>query len=294
MRFRFIPAVLVFIAFSSCDKTVEPIPSYLRIDSVMLKTNIGQGNSIHEISAIKLYVGGDFLGQFEIPCTVPVLQEGKQKVSILPAVRLNGSKSQYISLNTLAIFDTSYTFKPGTITSAGVPLFQFKSNANVVWTEDFEGPNSTLVRLFSSNADTSFISSEAFVLNGHFAASTRCMKIMMTDADTAKLIDMASFNFFSSIPTDGSDVILEFDINSTLPVQVAMIRRNSNGTQYLPYVYIVPTENKWKRFYINLLYELINQPDNTDIKILLSPQKSAETRGSQTTLIDNIRLTHLK
>jgi len=293
MRFWIASAILLF-ALSGCDKTAEPIPAYLRIDSIALKTAVGQGNVIHEISAIKLYVGSDFLGQFEIPCTIPVLQEGNLKVSMIASVRLNGSKSQYISLNTLSVFDTSLNFKAGSITQAGIPLFKFKSNANVIWQEDFEGPNSTLIRLFSGKTDTSFINTESFNLNGHFGGNTRCMKVFITDADTAKVIDMASFGFFSSIPTDGSDVILEFDVNSSLPVQMALIRRNSNGTQYLPYVFILPTENKWKRFYINLVYELINQPSNTDIQILLSPQKLAETRGNQTALFDNIRLTYLK
>lgn len=294
MRQFFYSAFTILFILSGCDKTVEPIPAYLIIDSFALKPLAGQGNSIHEITAVKLYVGSDFLGQFEIPCTIPVLQKGNLKVSMIPSVRLNGSKSQYISLNTLAVFDTNYTFNPGEITHAGTPAFRFKSNANILWTEDFEGPNSTLVRLFSGKTDTSFISTESFSLNGHFSGNSRCMKVLITDADTAKLVDMGSFGFFSSVPTDGTDVILEFDIKSTLPVQMAIIRKNSNGRQYLPYVFILPTGQIWKRFYINLVYELINQPPATDIQILITPQKLAEVRSDQTMFIDNIRLSTLK
>jgi hypothetical protein len=295
MRLALLPLfIITLFGLTSCDKTIEPIPAYLRIDSFALKAAAAQGNNIHEISAVKLYVGNDFLGQFEIPCTIPVLQEGNLKVSMIPSVRLNGSRNQYISLNTLAVFDTVLTFKPGSITSAGTPSFKFKSNANVIWAEDFEGTNSTLIKFFSGKTDTTFVSNEPFQLNGRFSSNTRCMKIIMPDADTAKVVDMASFGFFSSIPTDGSDVILEFDINTSIPVQMALIRKNSNGRLYLPYVVVFPTDKIWKRFYINLVYELINQPANTDIQILLSPQKQAETRGDQTILIDNIRLTHLK
>lgn len=279
---------------AACKGTNEKTPAYLRLDSVLLAPGLSQGSAVHEISAINVYVGGEFIGLFEIPCTIPVLQEGSRSVILIPSVRLNGSRNQFSVLRTMKSFDTSLNFTPGSITQAGTPVFRFKTNTEFTWVEDFEDNNSSLIELLSGPGDTAFISAENFVLNGKFRGQTKCMKVQMAAADTAKIIDMASFKSFTGFPTDGSDIMLEFDVKSPLPVQVALIRKNTNGKQYLPYVYIVPTNGEWKRFYINLIYELYNQPAGTEVQLLFSPSKAAGVTGMQEILFDNFRLTHLK
>lgn len=285
---------LLALFLSGCEGKDEPIPAYLRIDSLALLTSAGQGSQVHEISTLHVYANGNYLGQFEIPCSVPVLAEGPCEFIMIPAARLNGSRNQYAILRNLQSFDTTISLKPGQVSSAGTPSFRFKSNTEFMWVEDFEDNNSSLIELFSSPGDTSYITTEPFRLNGNFAGNTKCMKVVMSPADTAKIIDMASFRYFSNFPTDGSDVMLEFDVKSPLPVQVALIIKNSSGRNYRPYVYIVPTEGKWKRFYINLYYELYNQPPGTEAQLLFSPQKVAGIQGTQEIFFDNIRVSHLK
>jgi hypothetical protein len=112
---------------------------------------------------------------------------------------------------------------------------------------------------------------------------------VISAADTVKTIDMASFKYFGSLPFMGTDIMFEFDIKSAIPVQMAMVKKNSSGQIYLPYVYIFETGDKWKRFYINLIYELYNQPADTEIKLLLSPIKTEEIKTEQEIFIDNIR-----
>jgi hypothetical protein len=296
MGFRvFIPALLAALIFvSGCDRETEPIPSYIRIDSVSVKTLAGQGNPIHEISALNVYIDEQFIGVYEIPCTLPVLFTGKHKLSVIPSVRINGVVNQHVVHRLFKRADTTIDLMEGKITTAGNIMLQYKDNIEFPWVEDFEDGNSELVRLYSAKGDTSYITTEAFSLNGRYEGNTRCMKVVIAAADTAKTVDMASFKYFGNLPFMGTDIMLEFDIKTPVPVQVAMIRKNSSGKLYLPYVYLFETGGKWKRFYINLIYELYNQPADTEIQLLISPIKTEEIKTEQIILIDNIRFSYPK
>jgi hypothetical protein len=296
MGFRvFIPALLAALIFlSGCDRETEPIPSYIRIDSVSVKTLAGQGNPIHEISALNVYIDEQFIGVYEIPCTLPVLFTGKHKLSVIPSVRINGVVNQHVVHRLFKRADTTIDLMEGKITAAGNIILQYKDNIEFPWVEDFEDGNSELVRLYSAKGDTSYITTEAFSLNGRYEGNTRCMKVVIAAADTAKTVDMASFKYFGNLPFMGTDIMLEFDIKTPVPVQVAMIRKNSSGKLYLPYVYLFETGGKWKRFYINLIYELYNQPADTEIQLLISPIKTEEIKTEQIILIDNIRFSYPK
>jgi hypothetical protein len=296
MGFRvFIPALLAALIFlSGCDRETEPIPSYIRIDSISVKTLAGQGNPIHEISALNVYIDEQFIGVYEIPCTLPVLFTGKHKLSVIPSVRINGVVNQHVVHRLFKRADTTIDLMEGKITAAGNIILQYKDNIEFPWVEDFEDGNSELVRLYSAKGDTSYITTEAFSLNGRYEGNTRCMKVVIAAADTAKTVDMASFKYFGNLPFMGTDIMLEFDIKTPVPVQVAMIRKNSSGKLYLPYLYLFETGGKWKRFYINLIYELYNQPADTEIQLLISPIKTEEIKTEQIILIDNIRFSYPK
>ncbi|NBP05615.1 MAG: hypothetical protein EBV15_05245 [Bacteroidetes bacterium] len=296
MGLRVFWSALLLISFliAGCNKENEPIPSYIRIDSVSVKTTPSQGNNIHEISAVNVYVDEQFMGLFEIPCTIPVLFSGKHKLSIIPSVRLNGALNQHVIHRLFNRSDTTIDLSAGKITHAGNIILTYKNNTEFAWLEDFEDNNSSLIRLFSAAGDTSFITTEPFSLKGRYAGNTRCMKVVIGAADTAKTVDMASFKYFGNLPFMGTDIMLEFDIKTPVPVQMAMIRKNSSGKLYLPYVYIFETDGSWKRFYINLIYELYNQPGDTEVQLMISPIKPAEIKTSQEIFIDNIRFSYPK
>ena len=296
MRIRNVYIVIAtfLLLLSACKGKEEAIPAYIRIDSLAVNVTPEQGSEIHEIAAVNVYVDEQYLGLFEIPCTIPALYSGSHKLTLIPSVRLNGANNQYYTYRHLKNKDTTIFLTPGKITQTSTLAFSYKSNTEFAWVEDFEDNNSSLIRLFSSKGDTSFISNEDYSLNGHFARKTPCLKVVMSAADSAKTIDMASFKYFSGLPMNGSDLMFEFDVKSPLPLQMAMIRKNSSGKQYLPYVYIFETGGKWKRFYINLIYELYNQPADTEIQLLLSPMKDPGLSGKQEIFFDNIRFSYLK
>jgi hypothetical protein len=294
IHFTAIIAAVVLILMAGCEGKSERIPSYIQIDSAVLSVTPTQGSNVHEIAAVQVYVNTEYLGTFEMPCKVPVLYEGKCKLTLIPAVRFNASRSKYDIYRSLALFDTTINLTPGSISLSPLPVFKFKTAATMVWVEDFEDKNSSLIKFYSDKGDTSFVVENVpFNLNGRFGGKTTCLKAVMKGSDTQRILDLASFKSFKGLPVDGTDVNLEFDLNSPVPVQVALVRTTNGGRQYVPYVIINPTESKWKHFNINLVFELATQPADLDIQILISPTKPAGTLSDQEIFIDNIRLNHL-
>jgi hypothetical protein len=114
------------------------------------------------------------------------------------------------------------------------------------------------------------------------------------NTDTAKFFDAGSFLEFSDLPTNGSAVFFEFDIKTDLPVQLAMRRKNPSVTELVPYMVINPTGGKWKRFYVNLVYELANQPAGTSVRLFFDVNKPANSVAGREILFDNLRLSYLK
>jgi hypothetical protein len=95
-------------------------------------------------------------------------------------------------------------------------------------------------------------------------------------------------------PSMAQRCFFEFDIKTDLPVQLAMRRKNPSTTELVPYMVINPTNGKWKRFYVNLVYELANQPTGTSIRLFFDVNKPANSVAGREIFFDNLRLSYLK
>jgi hypothetical protein len=89
---NFIPVLFLFGMFSGC-KIIDPaeeIPSYLHIDSISLSTTAVQGSASHKITDAWIFMDGQLIGGFELPCTVPILAEGSHHFLIRAGIKMNG------------------------------------------------------------------------------------------------------------------------------------------------------------------------------------------------------------
>ncbi|MDD5571886.1 MAG: hypothetical protein PHD97_12120, partial [Bacteroidales bacterium] len=149
--------VFLFIAFSSC-KVIDPaeaIPSYIRIGKIDLNTNYStQGDSSNGIVDAWVYVDDQAIGAFELPVSIPVLNEGKRNVKISPGIKLNGM-SGYRSIYP---FYDSYVISNFELIKDSVrsiyPSVQYNANTKFYFKEDFE-MGTMLVK--TSISDTSIV-----------------------------------------------------------------------------------------------------------------------------------------
>ncbi len=284
---------LALIIISSCNVDESYIPSFVQVDSLSIDASSIEGNPIQELSAIQVYQGNQTVGTFTIPCKFPINPVKKDKLSFVGYIKNNGSSQSVIPLRSLSNFDTTINWIEDS-TYQIAPIFSYRNNTELLWQDDFESGNSSLIGYRYSPQDSFKVKTVSFDLDGRFKGNTKAFSLNIADSDSIKYLDIGYFEKFNSIPTD-REVFFEFDIKTELPVSVALKRYYANGgEEYVPYFSINPTGDKWKRFYSNFIYEIQGQPSGTLYEILFSIDVPAEYSGNREIFIDNIRLTYLK
>ncbi len=278
---------------SHCKTDNSFIPSYLEINEIEIDASSIEGNSIHEVIGIQPVHNGQSLGTFPIPCKIPVNANGKTPMQFVAFVKNNGNSSNWVPYRTLIYLDTQINFETEK-TTAFKPIFTYRKNTKVVWQEDFESGNSTLVPVRLNAGDSTKIESRDFDLNGKFAGKSNVFVSKFGPNDSLKYIDLAIFDKIEFLPNDGREVFMEFDVKSDLLVTLALKRYSSAGSAYVQYMSVNPTKGNWKRIYSNLIYEVQGQPADTKYEIYFSVDKPAGFNENREILIDNIRLTYLQ
>jgi len=286
-------SLLVLVILEGCHTEKNFIPSYLKIDSLNVDASSIGGNNVQQITTFQLYQNKQFLGTYPVPSQIPLDAEGKNNFIFAPYVKLNGSSQTYGSYLVLNPLDTFITLSRNN-TINFTPKLVYRNKARILWQEDFQNSTSTLIPISLEKGDTTEIVSRPFVLNNRFSGNTKCFAATFENIDSFKSMDLGCFDVFKNLPLDGVSVYFEFDVKTDLPIQVAL-KRNSptNGNEYVPYLVINPTGSVWKRFYIDLIYDIQGQAAGTTFQIIYSIDKSASFSGSHEILFDNIRLSHL-
>jgi hypothetical protein len=284
---------LTVTAFNACKVDKSFIPSYIEISKIDIDASSINGNNIHDIKAIQVYVNNQTVGTFPIPCKFPIDASGKVEIQATAFVKINGNSQTLVPFRSLNILKDTLTVEREKTTS-WQPQFTYRNNVEIVWQEDFEDSSATFVPIRKDSLDYTRIELRPFNLNNIFTSPSLVHVSRFADVDTFRSMDFAYFSRITSLPSDGRDAILEFDINTALPVLVAVRRFSTTQIEYVPYVTVNATNNEWKRFYINLIYEIQGQPANTQYEIFFSLDKPQNFEGSTEFLIDNIRLSYLK
>lgn len=285
--------VITGLFLKSCSEDDSYVPSYLEIDSVLVDASSIEGNSVHHITSIQIYHNNKTVGTFPIPCRVPINAEGSDSIQIQAFVKNNGNSQNNVPYRVLDLLQMKVDFKRKETVKV-VPKFKYRSNVNVVWQEDFESGNSTLVAIRINDGDKTAVVNSPFDLFGKFNGISKTFSAKFNPVDSLKFMDLAYFERIKSLPWDGREVFMEFDIKTDIPVTLALKRYFDGGEQYVPYMTVNPTNGIWKRIYSNLVYEIQGQPLSTQYDVYLSADKQATFTGNHEILFDNIRLSYLK
>src|SRR5947209_9560937 len=84
--------ILGILFFTTCKpkENLSGVPAYVRIQNVSVVVKPGQGDAFQNISECWVDESGQLLGAYEYPVSVPVLDGGKQSISISAGVHENG------------------------------------------------------------------------------------------------------------------------------------------------------------------------------------------------------------
>jgi hypothetical protein len=278
--------------FFSCKTEKSFIPSYIEIPSVEVDASAIGGNNVHDIKAVQIYINNQTVGTFAFPCKFPVNASGFTKIEAVAFVKINGNSQTLVPYKSLEILTDTLDLLREKSTK-WIPKFTYRGNVRVVWQEDFEDSSSSLVPANTDSLNIHGIQNRPFYLNDQFSGNSLVYVSQFNLPDSFQMMDLKFFQRIKNLPNDGRDAILEFDIKTDLPVLVQLLPFNPSPSEFIPYLTINPTQSNWRRFYINLVYDIQGKPSTNEYEIFFSVDKVKDFKGSTEILIDNIRLTHL-
>jgi hypothetical protein len=279
--------VLIIIAtvlLFSCGKDNEA-PAYLEVQEIVLEAAVNpsynQGELTHNFSDAWVYVDGDLLGVFELPCKLPLNYEGTRKITIIPGIRNNGISAtklrypfveQHIEYVTLTRNET-VTVQPKTRYYAD--LF--------FWIEDFEDAAVKIENTIYSKATLEKGSDPEILQYGNYYGV-----VNLTPQDS--LWDAVTTDLWN-IPK-GRPVFVEIDYYNTNSLLTGLKAINAQGFNANPYILLNPQQTDqivWKKIYLDFR-EIVGFSVNYNSFQFMLTAVLAEGTPDSFVCIDNIKL----
>lgn len=270
----------------SCDKQAGEIPAYLRIPSVQLSVEPGQGPPSHRITDLWIYLEDEFHGAYPVGSDIPVLKEGPTPIVIFPGVKMNGSNNFPQIYNMYDAYRDTVNFSAGEMLEFPI-TFKYKQSAFFPFVEDFEGPHRLNVDLDQYDT-TKIVRTSEDVLWG-----TRAGVIELTK--DAPLFKIGSDILFEDLYDPNRRIFIELDYKCDDPFFIGF-RGNKNGLSpdNLLDAVINPKE-EWNKIY----FEFSNFVRGTQwdyYQLLIEGAWRFDGDSSKVSKIylDNIKLTYLR
>jgi hypothetical protein len=273
--------------FAGC-KIIDPaedVPSYLHIDAISLSvSSSAQGSSTAKVTDAWIFMDGDLLGAFELPCDVPILAEGTHQFIIRGGVKMNGLTSTRAIYPAWKGWEGPITLTRGqsTTTSPVITYFPGIDFGNT-WLLNFDAQGTSLV------PDPT--SSGTIVVDSLYNLYENNCGYIHLDSDTTFFIGASSVGY---LMPPINDTWVEFDYWSNTPFTVG-IKETVTGYSK-PWLEVQPNY-QWTKIYVRLTDALseaatvnsAHSPASTPYKIyfaMIHPSSQAESN----LYIDNIKL----
>ncbi|MDP4281666.1 MAG: hypothetical protein Q8867_05895 [Bacteroidota bacterium] len=267
----------------SCEKFSgsQTVPAYIHIDSITLTTDYAtQGSASHSITDAWVYVDDDLVGAFQLPATFPVLKEGKHKVTIKAGIKKNGIATTRDAYPFYTPIQKTINFVPGTTVSLGVLSTTYQANTSFLFMEDFDN---IALKLDTTSRCTVPIGFSTYTSGLTFEGfHSGLIQMDSTDdffeCQTNELIDIPS-----------SEVFLEMNFNTNNYLTVSTWIYTSTTLYEVPIITLFPTNNKWKKIYIDLTTTLNAYSNSTKFRLVLGHQKDSDVEHSRI-ILDNVKI----
>ncbi len=252
----FISAIIVLFStmfITSCHpfKGNQEIPAYLHVDTFLFSTNYPiEGAASHKITDVSVYIDDDYQGYYELPATIPILERGKHKLTLMPGIKLNGNSSTRTT-NPFYVpyIIENYEFEEKVIDTITPSTHYYpidESNIHFKWMEDFERQidfetvaysDTTIIR---TDRDTPDVWKDEYG-NSHYSGYVWIEDTLNFYITTPKLYNL---------PNQGNSIFLELDYKCTDIFTVGLFVKKASE-EVIELVHVNPSE-KWNKIYINL------------------------------------------
>jgi len=281
--------LLPILLWSACDiiNPDEEIPAYLHIQPFEFSTNPAtQGTASAKITEGWVTIGGEFLGVYSLPATLPVLAEGMTEVKVEAGIKDNGVSATPEIYPFYEAFTTSVNFEP-TVTDTVAPSTTYRSDIRFAFIEGFEMTDNIFDDDIDGNPATQVVSSFSDAFEGEGVG-----RIVLTP-DNPVLQVATKFNEkFTDLQERGIFVYLEVNYKSDTEVAWGVVAYPQGLFSPPDIIYdpVFIANDEWNKIYFNLS-RIIFDSQAEEFQITLLAQ--AETDREETViLLDNIKLVH--
>ena len=282
MKYSILTFLLSIIFFlPSCDiiNPEEEVPSYIEI--LPFEYTGTDGSNSANLSDAWLYVGGEFIGAFDLPKTIPVLYSGDQEILIDPGVEENGISALPIIYPFYNRYTESVNLNPGEITTIQPRTSYDSERSDIIFSEYFDGG--------SNKFNTDVSNSDEDVKEGERSG-------LITLDDENKPAVTAKTVVISVFPNEGFTGYLELDYKTDVPVFIGMEGYTNLGDLVFNELsYGLNANDEWNKVYFSLTeqFNLLNQ-NNADFYLLKIAAQIPVENGEFTLENAEIRLDNLK
>lgn len=251
--------IFISLLFFSCNKEAEK-SSFLAIQNFTfenLEGNIETNNLSTNITDAWITVNGEFIGAFEIPSNIPILnfRESANDIRISPGIKENGISGSRIIYPFYDFYDfTSEPISPGE-SKILYPETNYKDvNFKFLTQGTFELGN---MLQQTENSDTiPFIQSEEV-----FQGEKSCALCIDEINKSFQVITIDNF-YFNDFP---EYVFLEINFKSSINFKIGLVK-SGNLQDKAEHMRVYKSEN-WKKIYINLSQLIIPNINNSTFQI---------------------------
>lgn len=258
-------ALLFATAFVSCNKFGgQEVPSYIHIDSITVNCDYAvYGASTSKITDAWVYVDDQIVGCFELPATFPVLERGKQKVTIFGGISVNGIGASrapypfyapYTQRDVNLVEDSIVTINPV------IDYYTINESFKIAWMEDFESAN-TLVKMPESDTGVIRVSHSEGAWTGDAAHSWYSAMINLPpDSLDFFVANSEELTFHKDL--NGKECILEMDYCCSDTFLVGFVYYKNYHLYQYPMLKVLPTDKTharpetWKKLYVPMGYRM--------------------------------------
>lgn len=284
MNFYNFYILLIIFIFASCDiiNPEEEIPAYVEILPFAYTST--DGSTSEQITDGWIYIGGEYLGAFDLPKTIPVLMSGSQDVIIDPGIKENGINSSPSIYPFYKRYTGSIDLVPGEVVSIQPATRYDEAVAHIIFNEDFDGAE------FNRFDEADIINDDSDVKEG---TRSGLIRLNATTKPSASLRGEA----LSVFPTQGDIGFLEMDYKSEIPIFVGVIGFDAFGNQtFSELTYGLRPKEEWNKVYFNYteLFSLLRQQNSVNYQIRIGVQIPIEDGAfimeNTEVRLDNIKL----
>lgn len=284
MRAKFTNILLLFITLSGCDliNPDEKLPTYIQVDDFELN-RAGQ-KITKNISDVWVKTSTQDLGIYELPTTIPILEDGSFEIVVSPGVYLNGvlsSRSKYFYYKpyreTIQSTGNSETIIINPETSY-VDAAVFSEDGS----EDFEG---TEYNLEAANGKKITYENDNTLLEDNRIG------VLYSGNGVIEEMEIKSVNYFK-IDNDkvNAPVFLEFDYKTTVNMEIGLYISFEDLIETVPFISVFETNGEWIHTYVQLDNEVNISGKETEYKIFFRANSSGA--GTSQIALDNVTIVY--